>query len=304
MGRDDVSRDSVRCSIVRIGRIGRLGDFGTVYPPNLTPRRPYPFLPPLFLSIPPLHTPSCPYPLSIPYPAPALARLPLPPLAYPYPRYPAVTQFVKSTISLLGCRANPLNRHAQEKIGKQGAAGKGCLQLNCTSHLRQYYLCAPPGARPGFDIASWRHAINRATHPGMSFHSIFQSIFSLLFSVKSFAILTFYYHPVHTFGRYEVSTKMNVAPLVPEDSGKLAYTTPGYWEPWVMGWLTRLVKLDMSPHFLQLLGTFRCNDLPGKYTGMPEEGATGIMPPYSPGGPVTRAIEQIKVDGDSFQVRG
>ena len=97
---------------------------------------------------------------------------------------------------------------------------------------------------------------------------------------------------------------MNVAPLVPEDSGKLAYTTPGYWEPWVMGWLTRLVKLDMSPHFLQLLGTFRCNDLPGKYTGMPEEGATGIMPPYSPGGPVTRAIEQIKVDGDSFQVRG
>jgi hypothetical protein len=124
-----------------------------------------------------------------------------------------------------------------------------------------------------YDIATWRHAINRATHP------------------------------VHTFGRYEVSTKMNVAPLVPEDSGKLAYTTPGYWEPWVMGWLTRLVKLDMSPHFLQLLGTFRCNDLPGKYTGMPEEGATGIMPPYSPGGPVTRAIEQIKVDGDSFQVR-
>ena len=85
VGRDDVSRDSVRCSIVRIGRIGRLGDFGTVYPLNLTPRRPYPFLPPLFLSITPLHTPSCPYPLSIPCPAPALARLPLPPLAYPCP---------------------------------------------------------------------------------------------------------------------------------------------------------------------------------------------------------------------------
>ena len=125
--------------VVRIGRLGGWVTSILCICPILTPRRPYPFLPPRFLSITPLHTPSCP----------------LPPFNPPYPPYPAVTlntQFVKSTISLLGCRANPLNRLAQEKIGKQGAAGKGCLQLNCTSHLRQYYLCAPPGARPGYDM--------------------------------------------------------------------------------------------------------------------------------------------------------
>ena len=48
--------------------------------------------------------------------------------------------FTKSTINLLGCRANELDEENQQRIGKTGVAARKCLMLNCTREYKLYYF--------------------------------------------------------------------------------------------------------------------------------------------------------------------
>ena len=61
--------------------------------------------------------------------------------------------------------------------------------------------------------------------------------------------------------------------------------------------LTRLVKIDASPHFAQLLGTLRCSSLPDKFQTVPDKVLGGILPPYRTGGPVASNVAKMKIDG-------
>jgi len=129
--------------------------------------------------------------------------------------------FMKVTINLLGCRANELSTNSQQMIQKTGEAASKCLELNCTSEFKQYFFCVPP--TPGTpsptksgesltDIHTWIHGINRATMPR------------------------------HTFQRYEVTLKANVAPLISDNPikelDKTVYSPTGYREPFFSSWLT------------------------------------------------------------------
>ena len=192
--------------------------------------------------------------------------------------------FMKVTLNLLGCRANELSPNSQLAIGKTGEAASKCLELNCTAEFKQYYFCVPPGAAATSttksgdslsDINTWIHGINRATMPR------------------------------HTFQRYEVNLKANVAPLISDNPlkelDKTVYSPTGYREPFFSSWLTRLVKIDASPHFAQLLGTFRCSKLPDKFDTKPDKVLGGILPPYRTGGPVASNVAKMKIDGDTFE---
>lgn len=191
---------------------------------------------------------------------------------------------MKVTINLLGCRANELSKSSQQMIQKTGEAASKCLELNCTSEFKQYFFCVPP--TPGTpsptksgesltDIHTWIHGINRATMPR------------------------------HTFQRYEVTLKANVAPLISDNPikelDKTVYSPTGYREPFFSSWLTRLVKIDATPHFAQLLGTFRCSALPEKYQAVPDKVLGGIQPPYRTGGAVATNVAKMKIDGDAFE---
>ena len=76
--------------------------------------------------------------------------------------------FTKSTINLLGCRANELDEMNQQRIGKTGIAAKKCMMLNCTREFKLYYFCEPSEGPPMmgyYGIDAWRHDINRAAYP-------------------------------------------------------------------------------------------------------------------------------------------
>ena len=147
--------------------------------------------------------------------------------------------FMKVTINLLGCRANSLSDEGGKLISKTGEAASKCLELNCTSELKQYFFCIPPGASlieehvetsqaltkadSLTEIATWIHGINRATIPR------------------------------HTFQRYEVNLKANVAPLISDNPiknlDKTIYSPTGYREPFYASFLTRLGKAMLVPHW-------------------------------------------------------
>jgi hypothetical protein len=193
--------------------------------------------------------------------------------------------FMKVTINLLGCRANALSVEAGKLISKTGEAASKCLELNCTSELKQYYFCVPAGesfveediskADSLTDIQTWIHGINRAAIPR------------------------------HTFQRYEVNLKATVAPLISDNPikelDKTVYSPTGYREPFFGSFLTRLVKIDATPHFAQLLGTFRCTKLPDKFVSKPDKVLGGLLPPYRTGGPAALNVAQMKIDGDTFE---
>eukprot|EP00505_MAST-04D_sp_SCG-Rhode-Island_P002724 Stramenopile-MAST_4_protein_2724 len=193
--------------------------------------------------------------------------------------------FVKVTINLMGCRANKLDAAAGALIGKVGVGAKKCLALNCTRDMKVYHFCEPSSGPPvqgRYSIDAWRHDINRATYP------------------------------VHRFNRFEADVKVTIAPkLAPDELGgeegevdHRIYAATGYREPFFLSFLTRLVRIDATPHFPQLLGTFRCNNLPNKFADPPsqarEKEGGGILPPRTLTGSVASTVARMKVDGDTF----
>ena len=194
--------------------------------------------------------------------------------------------FTKSTINLLGCRANELDEMNQQRIGKTGVAAKKCMMLNCTREWKLYYFCEPsegPPAMGYYSIDAWRHDINRAAYPN------------------------------HRLNRYEAGMKATLAPkLTPFEESETSkkkvdyniYSHRGYREPFYLSFLTRLVRIDASPHFPQLLGTFRCMDLPKMYRSAPkharEGNDNGILPPHQLTGEITKTVSKMKIDGDAF----
>ena len=82
------------------------------------------------------------------------------------------------------------------------------------------------------------------------------------------------------------------------------YSHRGYREPFYLSFLTRLVRIDATPHFPQLLGTFRCLDLPVKFRASPKQAKEGlqdgILPPFQVTGSTVSTISQMKTDGDAF----
>ena len=190
--------------------------------------------------------------------------------------------FIKTTINLIGCRANELDEAASVNIGKVGVGAKKCMQLNCTRESKMYFFCEPskgPPVKGRFSIQSWMNDVNRATYPSKRFN------------------------------RFEAGLKVTISPklvvdTVSELDGEVdhrIYAAAGYREPFFFNFLTRLVKIDATPHFPQLLGTFRCSDLPKKFKDAPGPGGvSGILPAFPLTGNVAATVDRMKIDGDAF----